>query len=87
MVGPSGAGKSTIVQILLRLRDPVSGRYVVNGRDAADFSSEDWHRQVSYVPQEPQLLHATVAENIRFFRDIPIEEVERARAWRASTTT
>ena len=78
VVGPSGAGKSTIVQILLRLRDPVAGRYVVNGRDAADFSSGDWHRQVSYVPQDPQLLHATVAENIRFFRDIPMEEIERA---------
>ncbi len=78
IVGPSGAGKSTIVQILLRLRDPVTGRYLVNGRDAADFSTEDWHRQVSYVPQDPQLLHTTVAENIRFFRDIPLEEVERA---------
>jgi ATP-binding cassette, subfamily B, bacterial len=78
IVGPSGAGKSTIVQLLLRLRDPGSGRYLIDGRDAASFSAEDWHRQVSYVPQEPRLLHATVAENVRFFRDIPLEEVERA---------
>ena len=78
VVGPSGAGKSTLVQLLLRLRDPVDGRYLINGRPAEDFTAEDWHRQVSYVPQEPRLLHATVAENIRFFRQIDDERVERA---------
>jgi ABC-type multidrug transport system fused ATPase/permease subunit len=30
------------------------------------------------VPQEPRLLHASVAENIRFFRDIDDEAVQRA---------
>jgi ABC-type multidrug transport system fused ATPase/permease subunit len=78
IIGPSGAGKSTLVQLLLRLRPPSDGDYLVNGRPAAEFSREDWHRQVSYVPQEPRLLHATVAENIRFFRELPDEEVERA---------
>jgi ATP-binding cassette subfamily B protein len=78
VVGPSGAGKSTLVQLLLRLRHPVGGSYLINGVAAEDFASEDWHRQVSYVPQEPRLLHASVADNIRFFRDIDDEDVERA---------
>jgi ATP-binding cassette subfamily B protein len=78
VVGPSGAGKSTLVQLLLRLRRPVDGRYLINGVAVEDFSSDDWHRQVSYVPQEPRLLHASVADNIRFFRDIDDEQVERA---------
>jgi len=78
IVGPSGAGKSTLVQILLRLRPPVEGRYLVNGAPAASFADVDWRRQVSYVPQEPRLLHASVADNIRFFRDIDNQEVERA---------
>jgi ATP-binding cassette, subfamily B, bacterial len=78
IVGPSGAGKSTLVQILLQLRDPLAGRYLVNGVDAREFSSEDWHRLVAYVPQEPRLLHASVADNIRFFRDLDEEAVERA---------
>jgi ABC-type multidrug transport system fused ATPase/permease subunit len=33
---------------------------------------------VTYVPQEPRLLHASVAENIRFFRDLDDEAVQRA---------
>ncbi|HEX4188457.1 MAG TPA: ABC transporter ATP-binding protein [Solirubrobacteraceae bacterium] len=78
IVGPSGAGKSTLVQILLQLRRPAEGRYLVNGEDVDQFARGDWQRLVSYVPQEPRLLHASVADNIRFFRDIGQEEVERA---------
>jgi ATP-binding cassette subfamily B protein len=78
IVGPSGAGKSTLVQLLLRLRRPVGGRYLINGEPAESFAREDWYRQVSYVPQEPRLLHASVADNIRFFRDLDDAKVERA---------
>lgn len=78
IVGPSGAGKSTLVQILLRLRTPGSGRYLVNDLSAESLAREDWQRLVAYVPQEPRLIHASVAENIRYFRDLDDEAVERA---------
>src|ERR1700760_1974531 len=78
IIGPSGAGKSTLVQLLLQLRTPDSGRYLVNDIPADRIAREDWYRQVSYVPQEPRLLHATVAENIRFFRELDDDAVERA---------
>jgi ATP-binding cassette, subfamily B, bacterial len=78
IIGPSGAGKSTLVQLLLRLRSPDEGRYLINGVPAGEFRGADWHRQVSYVPQEPRLLHASVSDNIRFFRDIDEPAVERA---------
>ena len=78
VVGPSGAGKSTLIQVLLRLREPSSGDYVVNKVPATRFRWHDWHRQVAFVPQEPRLIHATVAENIRYYRDIPAADVERA---------
>jgi ABC-type multidrug transport system fused ATPase/permease subunit len=78
IIGPSGAGKSTLVQLLLRLRSPTEGSYLVNGKLADCYSQADWQRRVSFVPQEPRLLHASVAENIRFFREIPDEDVERA---------
>jgi len=78
IVGPSGAGKSTLVQLLLALRTPDGGRYLVNGLPAQQFVREDWHRRVAYVPQEPRLLHASVADNIRYFRDLDDAAVERA---------
>jgi ATP-binding cassette, subfamily B, bacterial len=78
VIGHSGAGKSTLIQMLLRLREPGAGTYLVNGEPAAHWSIDDWHRRVAYVPQEPRLLHASVYDNIRFRREIPLEQVERA---------
>ncbi|MFI5003969.1 MAG: ABC transporter ATP-binding protein [Solirubrobacterales bacterium] len=78
VVGPSGAGKSTLVQILLRLRTPAEGRYLINGLPAEQLARAAWNRRVAYVAQEPRLVHASVAENIRYFRDLPPDAVERA---------
>ncbi len=78
IVGPSGAGKSTLVSILLRLRFPDSGAYQLNGEDVKQFARADWQKLVAYIPQEPRLLHASVAENIRFFRDLDDAAIERA---------
>jgi len=78
VVGPSGAGKSTLIQILLQLRRPDEGCYLVNGVPVERFARSEWHRRVAYVPQQPRLLHATVAENIRYMRDLDDEAVERA---------
>jgi ATP-binding cassette subfamily B protein len=78
IVGPSGAGKSTLVQILLRLRAQDGGRYLVNGVPAEQFARSEWNRRVAYVSQEPRLVHATVAENIRYFRSLERAAIERA---------
>jgi len=78
IIGPSGAGKSTLIQILLQLRNPDEGRFLVNDEPVAEYRHADWYSRVSYVPQAPRLLHASVADNIRFMRDISDEDVERA---------
>lgn len=78
IIGPSGAGKSTLAQLLLRLRQPDSGQYLVNGVPANHLRWEDWARLVAFVPQTPQLIHASVAENIRYFREVGQDDVERA---------
>ena len=66
LAGPSGSGKSTLAQILLRLRWPTAGRYLVNGRDASDYSVESWSGRVNHLPQEPHLLHGTLRENVTY---------------------
>lgn len=78
VVGPSGAGKSTLVQLLLRLRAPDRGTYLVNGRDAAQFRHGDWAELVSFLPQQPKLIAASAADNIRFLRDVTAERIESA---------
>ena len=83
IVGPSGAGKSSIVQVLLRLRDPHSGTVLVNGRDARGVRRSNWQRLVAYVPQSSQVISGTVRDNIAFHRDWVTDEQVTAAARRA----
>lgn len=79
VAGPSGAGKSTLVQLLLRLREPTGGQVEVNGIDARRYRRSHWNERVAYVPQTPQVVWGTVADNIRFFRPwLTDEDVEAA---------
>jgi ABC-type multidrug transport system fused ATPase/permease subunit len=77
VVGPSGAGKSTLVQILLNLREPDEGRYLINSTPVQQFLQNVWYTRVAYVPQEPRLVHASAAENIRYFRGLDDDAVVR----------
>jgi ABC-type multidrug transport system fused ATPase/permease subunit len=65
LVGESGAGKSTVAALLLRLREPASGRITVGGVDLAGCDATEWRRLIAWVPQHPTLLRGTVEENIR----------------------
>jgi ABC-type multidrug transport system fused ATPase/permease subunit len=78
IVGPSGAGKSTLIQLLLQLREPDDGRYLINGLPAGSLRQSDWHQTVAYVAQESRVMHGTVADNIRFFRELDDAAVQRA---------
>ena len=78
VVGPSGSGKSTLVQLLLGLRSPDTGRYLVNDVPVPQFALDDWCARFAYVSQESRLIHASVAENICYFRPLDHAAVERA---------
>lgn len=79
VIGPSGGGKSTLVQLLLGLREPLSGRILADGRDIGELSRAEWVRKVTFVPQHPRAISGTIADNIRFFRDdVDDDAIERA---------
>jgi ABC-type multidrug transport system fused ATPase/permease subunit len=79
IVGPSGSGKSTLCGILLRLRSPTGGTIRTGGLELSEVSPAAWSGLSAFVPQESELIHGTVAENIRFFRDVyDNANVERA---------
>lgn len=68
LVGESGAGKSTVAGLLLRFVTPDRGCVRVNGVDLASVPVEDWRAQIAWVPQQPYLLHGTLADNLRLAR-------------------
>nr|WP_086938005.1 cysteine/glutathione ABC transporter permease/ATP-binding protein CydD [Thaumasiovibrio occultus] len=62
-VGHSGAGKTSILNALLGFL-PYKGSLQVNGIELQDMDLAYWRRHLSWVGQNPLLLHGTVAENI-----------------------
>jgi thiol reductant ABC exporter CydD subunit len=65
LVGPSGAGKSTAAALLLGLLRPVAGQVTVGGVALTGCDPAAWRRHIAWVPQQPALLRASVADNIR----------------------
>ncbi|TVP71734.1 MAG: ATP-binding cassette domain-containing protein [Rhodobacteraceae bacterium] len=68
LVGPSGAGKTTILQLLMRFYDPLSGRVLIDGVDLRDMARSDFRRALALVPQDPVIFAASAMDNIRFSR-------------------
>ncbi|KAL5970460.1 Mitochondrial potassium channel ATP-binding subunit [Taenia solium] len=69
LVGESGAGKSTVLALLERFYEPISGRITLDGVDIHAFSLTELRgRLLGYISQEPEVFHTTVQENIRCAR-------------------
>ncbi|HEY1828860.1 MAG TPA: ABC transporter ATP-binding protein [Acidimicrobiales bacterium] len=64
LVGPSGSGKTTLTKLILRLSDIDGGAIELDGQDIATVTQNSLRRNIAYVPQDPQMLHRTIAENI-----------------------
>ncbi len=69
VVGPSGTGKTTVAHLALGLLQPTEGEVRINGTPMKDIDGTDLAGSVALVPQEPVVLHASVMDNIRFYRD------------------
>lgn len=63
-VGPSGSGKTTIIHMLLRFFDPVTGRIQVDGHDMPDLDTTDLRAHMGLVTQDTILFDDTVHKNI-----------------------
>ena len=64
VVGPSGGGKSTLTRLVLRFMDVTGGEILIDGQSLRTVTQDSLRRQISYVPQDPQMLHRSIAENI-----------------------
>ena len=66
LVGPSGAGKTTLMQLLHRFYDPVSGEIRVDGIPLKSVQLASYWNQIGIVPQETILFGGTILENIEY---------------------
>ncbi|MCC7039743.1 MAG: ATP-binding cassette domain-containing protein [Burkholderiales bacterium] len=79
VVGPTGAGKSTLLQLLLRHAEPTHGGLTWGAAALPEFTLATLRAAIAWVPQEPFLFSATIAENIALARTTAsMEEVAQA---------
>ncbi len=64
LVGQSGSGKSTLTKLLFRFLDPQEGTIHFDGVNAKDFTLHALRQQISMVPQQPDLFHRSIRDNI-----------------------
>lgn len=79
LVGLSGAGKSTLASLLAGFIAPDVGDILLDGRRVSSLCFQGWRQQVAYIPQTPYIFHATLAQNIAFYRpDAGRDQIEDA---------
>jgi ATP-binding cassette, subfamily B, bacterial len=75
LVGQSGSGKSTLTKLLFRFLDPQKGTITFDGLDAKAFTLQSLRKQISMVPQQPDLFHRSIRDNITLGADVSEERL------------
>jgi ATP-binding cassette subfamily B protein len=83
LVGTSGAGKSTLAKLVPRFYDVTGGAVLLGGVDVRNIAPDVLYRHVGFVLQDVQLVHGTVADNLRLGRP-EVSEAEVFAAARAA---
>ena len=75
LVGHSGSGKTSLTKLLFRFFEPQSGRITFDGYNAKDFTLASLRKQISLVPQQPELFHRSVRDNITLGEEVSEERL------------
>ncbi|EPE37578.1 heme ABC transporter permease/ATP-binding protein CydD [Candidatus Photodesmus anomalopis] len=70
LVGPTGSGKTTLINVILGFI-PYQGSLKINGIELKDINQSSWHKKISWVGQNPLLLHGTIRDNITLGQNNP----------------
>ncbi|EKO3380055.1 cysteine/glutathione ABC transporter permease/ATP-binding protein CydD [Vibrio fluvialis] len=63
LVGPSGAGKTSLINAILGFM-PYRGSLSINGIELSELDHAHWRKQISWVGQNPLLVHGTIRDNV-----------------------
>lgn len=64
LIGESGSGKSTVTDLVLGLQIPADGEVLIDGVALNRLKQNSFRERVGYVPQDPQLFHASIRDNL-----------------------
>jgi ATP-binding cassette, subfamily C, bacterial LapB len=65
ITGSTGSGKSTMLKLIAGMYKPQAGSISIDGLDMRQLNAMDLRRAIAYVPQETDMFHGTIAQNMR----------------------
>lgn len=65
-IGSTGSGKSTLINLVPRFYDATEGEVLVDGINVKDYTQDELHNKLGYVPQKAVMFSDTVAENVAY---------------------
>ncbi|MCH4266712.1 MAG: ABC transporter ATP-binding protein/permease, partial [Solobacterium sp.] len=65
-IGSTGSGKSTLINLIPRLFDCTGGAVLVDGVNVKDYTQEDLHNRIGFIPQKATLFSGTVTSNVTY---------------------
>jgi len=75
LVGQSGSGKTTLTQLLFRFFELNKGKILFDGVDGKQFTLASLRQQISLIPQQPELFHRSIRENIVLGKKVTDEQL------------
>lgn len=78
ILGASASGKTSLCKALLGLWPLSAGKVRLDGAQISLWPKDEFGRYIGYVPQEPELFPATVAQNISRLKEVDSEKVVKA---------
>ncbi|KAI9462777.1 P-loop containing nucleoside triphosphate hydrolase protein [Lactarius psammicola] len=75
LVGASGCGKSTVIQLVERFYDPLSGNITIDGQSISELNVQEYRKHLALVSQEPTLYAGTIRFNVLLGATKPMSEV------------
>ena len=73
-IGSTGSGKSTLINLIPRFYDCSDGVILINGQNVKDYTQNELHEMIGYVPQKGILFSGSVKDNIKYGNENATDE-------------
>ena len=74
IVGPTGAGKTTLINLLMRFYDPLSGEILINDKSYLEINKTSLRSNIGMVLQDTWIFNGSIADNIRYYKQDASDE-------------
>lgn len=65
-IGSTGSGKSSLINLVPRFYDVTDGEILIDGINVKDYTLEELHNKIGYVPQKAVMFTGTVKSNVSY---------------------